>query len=300
MGFNPFGSRLPATEALRPTRIAKVLRVAQETVRERIHRMEKRGIIVGYQANPNLRLFGLETTSYLYRPGENLGRDRWTEALSTIDYLLQIHHFLEGSVCIDLCFRSQPDLDRRLQLISHVLGDDQPTRFFAWPMPPARKKLTNLEWRILRALRGGAKRPLPEVGKDLGVPYRTVKRHHDEMAKNGGFSVHPIVHPGHDAGLIPFWLLLYFRKDAKPNTPEAVVKEFQDRYVYADVPPTPEFGNLGLIVFADTPAQIEELRRRGANQPGVERASAMVPYDVTDRGEWLDDLIDEKILETAN
>lgn len=299
MGVDPYARPPQGPDALKPGAIAKAIGVTPETVRERVQRMEASGLIAGYQAYPNLRHLGLEAGSYLFDLGDEHRRTRVVPALAPVDGILAVHSFMGPEVCVDLSFATPAERSRRLQVLSQLTGDANPTGFVDLVQPAVRRPLTNLDWRIVRALRGRARRSLVEVAEEVGVGYRTVKRHHDRLCGEGSLYLVPMLDPGKEAGLIPFWLLFFLRPDAPRDTPAMARERFGERQLQGMVPTHPRMGNFGFLLVAETPAQVEQFRRDAAAFPGVERASAMVPVDLRDCSGGIDDLIDARIRATG-
>jgi DNA-binding Lrp family transcriptional regulator len=299
MGPVPYVLRPNGGDALRPARISRSVGVSPETVRDRIARMEKAGVIEGYELVPNLRLFGLEAGAFLFLPPDEEHRNAMRRTLGVLDGLLEVTYFLGTETCVDLCYRAPGERDRRLRALAEASGDPEPKPFFGWSMPPAPRALTPLDWRILRALRGRADRSLAVVAAELGVSYRTVKRHYDRMAAEGSFFVKPVLNPAREAGLVPFVLLFFFRRDAEPATVHRILREFEHEFIFGSAPASPRCGNFDLLVFAGSPAEVERLRERAAAVPGVARVQALVLAGIEPRMEWLDDFLEARVREAA-
>lgn len=299
MGVDPYGRPPQGPDALKPGTIARALGVTPETVRERVQRMEASGLIAGYQAFVNLGHLGLRGQSFLFRLPDEDRRRAVVPALEPVEGLLGVHAFLGSDVCLDLSYRSDADLARRLQLLGTLTGDAAPVGFYALDMPPVQRPLTNLDWRIVRALRGRGRRSLTEVAEEVGVGYRTVKRHYDLLCEEGSLYVVPTLDPSKGQGALPFWLLLYLRPDAPKDAVRTATGAFADRRLMGFVPAHPRFGHAALLLVASTPAEMERLRQEAGALPGVARASAMVPVGLHDTSGWVDDLIEARVRETA-
>lgn len=299
IGVDPFGRPPQGPDALKPGTIARAVGLTPETVRERLQRLEDSGFIAGYQAFVNLRHFGLRGTSFLFSLRDEGRRDEVLPALQPVEGVLAVHAFLGPDVCVDLTYRGEGDLARRLHVLGSLTGDPAPTGFQPLEMPPVRRPLTHLDWRLVRALRGRAKRPLAEVAEELGVGYRTVKRHYDRLCTEGSLYVVPLLDPGKGPGLIPFWLLFFLAPSADADLPARLAKTFDDRRIVGFFPTNVRLGNYAIMLVADRPAQMEDLRRQGAALPGVARATVLVPVDLRDCSGWMDDIIAAKVEETA-
>lgn len=295
MGIFPFG-RVPRNpDTLKPGHLAKALGVTPETARERVQRLEMAAVISGYQVYPNLRHFGLESAGFLFQVADEERWNRLPKELKPVDGILGANYFLGNKVCVELSYRGPSDLARRLELISNLSGDLDPVKFWGRDTPSVDRPLTPLDWRILRALRGRARRPLAEVAKELGVGYRTVKRRYDRMANEGSFFVVPVINPGKDPGLIPIWLLFYLRADASGETVREITRSFHEWQIHSHVPASRELGSFDVLVYASSPSHIEALRQRGSAIAGVGQVSALIPCAMTEADAWIDEAIDARL-----
>lgn len=292
MGPVPYGMRGGGIDAVRPARIARTVGVTPETARDRIARMEAAGVIAGYDVVPNLRHFGLDATAYLLRPPDESARDRVRRTVDLVEGLLEITYFLSPEFCVDLAYQTPGQRDRRVRAIADAVGDPAPVPFLGWTMPPVTRALTALDWRIIQALRGRAKRSLVEVADELGVGYRTLKRHFDRMAEEGSLFVKPKLDPAAEPGLVPFALLIFFAPEASADTSRGVMRELDDHFLFAHPPLSPEYGHLSAMVFADSVRRVEELRQRAERVGGVARAQALVLAEIEARTDWIDELIE--------
>lgn len=286
-------------DALRTGRLARALGLAPETVRERVARMEAEGVIRGYQVYPNFRHLGLESAAYFFRMTDETRRARTEKDLAAMDGLLSVTWFLGRDMCVDLVYKGPGDLARKLKLMGSMTGDEEPAAFFARQPPAVARPLTNLDWRILRALRGRARHPLPAIAEELGVGYRTVKRHYDRMAREGSFVSVPLVDPASAGGLIPVAFLVFLHSPGDAAALAGVRKLFEDSMMFGDVPGHPRLGNFDLLAFVPSTARAEELRRAAGALPGVARVEALPLAGGSDHADWLDEAIEERIRATG-
>lgn len=299
MGFVTYEPEASGGDALKPTRLARHLGLSVDTVRERIARMEAEGVIRGYQAYPNFRHLGLLSAAYFFRLSDESRRARTEADLDAIEGLISVTWFLGRDLCVDLSYRSEADRERKLRLVTSLTGDPEPSEFFSRQHAPVARELTNLDWRILRALRGRARHPLPSIADEIGVGYRTVKRHYDRMVEEGSLVNVPLVDPGHGGGLVPVAFLVFLDPDASAKVLSDVTRVFDETMVFGTVPASNHLGNFDVLAFVPSVGAAEEMRRRAAALPGVARIEALPLAGAEDYTHWLDDAIEERIRATG-
>ncbi|HEX2021128.1 MAG TPA: AsnC family transcriptional regulator [Candidatus Thermoplasmatota archaeon] len=290
MGIRPFG-RARGADAIRAPRLARAVGVTVDTVKERVARMERAGVVAGYQVIPNLRHLGLTGEAYLVRAADDAQKEAIVAEACAIPRILEVHDFLGEPVCVDFAFGDAREREAALARFEAITGR-APLRFYGRGMPEVPRALTPLDWRILRALRADARRSPAEVAQDVGVSGRTVKRRLERMADEGSFFVLPVLDMSKADGLILFTLLVHLGRDAGPDTLRALLRELDESTLYAYVPSSEEIGNFDMVLMAFTPAGIDGLRRRAMAVPGVERAEPWLLRGFLYRGEWVEGELD--------
>lgn len=299
MDLLPYGSQPKDPEVFKPSYIAEQVDRTADTVKARIAGMEDDGVILGYQVLPNLAHLGLRAEAHLARTDDDAEVDAVVDRIGDLDHILVLHEYLDGAVCVEHAFRDETDREATLDAVRDLTGDPQPCRFYDGAMPDVDRELSNLDWRILRSLRGEAIRPLREVAEEVGVTRRTVKRRYDRMAKEGSFATVPMLDPSQASGLILVELMFFTEPGTDRSVANGVLDAYEDQRIFHYVPASEELGNFNILAFARTPARIEELRSRGEDLPGVDRVEAGLFSRFVDRSAWIDDEIEERIQVTG-
>jgi DNA-binding Lrp family transcriptional regulator len=295
MGIRPYGPRPQNPDTLRPSFLAKRLGVEPETVKAHLARLEGAGFVRFYQVYPNFRHFGLESAAYLFRVPDDDRKAQAIERIQPIDGLVEVHNFLGPEMCVEVAFRVDHDLNKKLRLIGDFTGDADPIRFYDRDTPAVHRPLGRLDWRILKALRYRARRPLSEVAGDIGVSVRTVRRRFDRMLREGSMFIVPAVDPSKAPGTILFELLFYTTPDADSSTLQRVLRTYEDRYLYHYAPSSTALGNFDVLLAAGTAGEVEELRQRGRLIPGISKVVALVFRGWSEYTDWIDAAIDERL-----
>jgi DNA-binding Lrp family transcriptional regulator len=288
MGTGAFehGPRHP--DALKPAGLARAVGTTRQTVEARLARLEERGILQGYDLYPNLRHLGLEWAIYHFRAPDPESATRCFEGIDATNGVAGVYSFLTPDVCVDIYWASEEERAAELAGVS-------PHAMYKREMPPVRRVLSRLDWRILQALRGDARKSPEAVGAEVGVSARTVKRRLEEMARDNAFDVCARVALENAPYTIPLAFLLRFGPEAGRETSLALMREFDERCLSAWVPPAAALGDYDMLLYAESMAEIEALRKRAQGIAGVKEVHVL-PYSGgrVDVG-WLDRLIQERV-----
>lgn len=297
MGSSEWPPDAQHPDALKPSHIAKVLGVTQETVKDRLRKMERTGVLNGYDAYPNLRHLGLEATAYIFHAQE-AAKPGIVDKAKHVDGVVGTADFLGPFFLIVFAHRTDADARRRLALLSAITGDAAPRIIFRTAMPAVERPLTNLDWRIVHALRRRALRPTAEAAREVGVSQRTVKRRVDRMVSEGSLFFAPLAELSRVTGIIPFDLFCVLDPSAGKAPVNALRATFKERLLGSYTFSTDTVHYANHTVFADSMAEIEDLQRKAAGLPGVLRVHVAINKGTTETA-WLDEAIELRMKETA-
>jgi DNA-binding Lrp family transcriptional regulator len=301
MGLLPFLAWPHPPENLRPGRVARQLGVSPDTVKDRIARLEAEGVIAGYEIHPNFRHLGVTATTFHFRVADPRHKARGVEDLRNVDGVVGVFDYLGPTVCVDLAFRHPRELERKVELVARLLmAEALPHPCFDYALPEVRRPLANLDWRIIRALRGRARRPPEDVGAEIGVSGRTVRRRLDRMAAEGCVDIIPIVDKARMSGYIMYEALVTLREGVEhaDGLPPALARAFHGAVCAAWPMPERERRCATVLLLARSVAEIEGLRREVEAVPGVEHVEVLIPAGSVSRTGWVDEAIEARIRET--
>ncbi len=230
MGVQPYGVRPKDGACLSTRYVAKALGIAPETVRERLKAMEKIGVISGYGLIPNMQLFGLQMSQHFLYLKESQRPAQVAESLRHMEGLVGLYTFTTPVVVAIVAYRSAGDLTRKLRLLEGLAGGARVVKLNDVPVPVLNRPLSHLDWRIIQALSGNARKPLSKVAKELRVNPRTVKRRYGRMAAEGCFFPMPLIDPDPVPGIILFELHVELSPEAGPETLNQVHRALQSNY----------------------------------------------------------------------
>lgn len=118
-----------------------------------------------------------------------------------------------------------------------------------------------------------------------------MRRRYARMASEGSVFAVPTLDLSRLDGLIPFFLNFHTGPDLPQATLHAALQAFEERRIHTYYPVDKGLGHFGLMVFARSVADMDDLRVRGLEVPGVVRVSTWVYRGWLERSEWMDEAV---------
>lgn len=296
LGFLPYGQHSCDLSRLNPWVIAKKVGADGRTVKLRLNKMQKNGFIHYFQIYPNFRLLGLNGVAYVFDVGDVLRKYEVIDSCALVDGVTEIHNFIGPELCIDFTYQDSKDESRRLQLFEKLTHCDSPIRFYERAMPKCEIALSNVDWKIVRALRYNAFKPLSKVAEELGLTAKTVHRRFERMAQNNAIIIVPVINPAHIAHTITYVLLLYPNPDRWSEVMDKVMKTFNYSYFLTRMFPP---WNGAVYMSARTLAETEDNLITVRKIEGMNDAKILILKEIRENTQWMDSAMDRKITDTT-
>lgn len=294
IGIRPFRSTPCPPDVLKTGRIADAVGVTPDTVRARLARMEDQGVIAAYQVVPNLAQLGLSASAFLYLVDRSLDKDEVVARARAVDGMLEIHDFIGPGVCLDIAFQDTGERDEKLSALSELTGHLHPRLSYHRRTPEVSRPLSQLDWRIIRALRWEARRSPTEVASEVGVTARTVKRRRDRMLREGSLLIAPLFDPSRADGLLLFNLLVHLGPSPALGVKRGLIETFSESCIHALKPASTSIGAFNLVLCAHSSREVEALRQQALELQGIRKADVALFRGVHDTSDWLDDEIEHR------
>lgn len=292
LGVLPYGQDAGDLSRLNPWVIAKKVGVDGSTVKLRLKKMKESGFINYFQIYPNFRLLNISGAAYLFDVADIAEKDEVIRKVSLVDGITEIHNFIGPTLCIDFTFLEESDEARKLELLKGLTGCSSPEKYYERVMPAAGITLSDTDWKIIRALRYNAFRPLSEVAAELRVTLKTVRRRFERMARNNAIIVVPVVNPAQIANVITYTVLLHPSPEKWKSVLPEVMEVFKRSYFMTRISP-PE--NAVIHASARTLAETEDNLIRVRKIDGMKDARVLILREIREFTEWLDSMIELKI-----
>jgi DNA-binding Lrp family transcriptional regulator len=168
--------------------IGRRLKVDEETVRRRILRAEKRGLLGESELILNPYLIGREPVAMVVRvAGSNNEKLRAVQQIKLVDEVLFIVDLQGESLQVLLYCESEQAISRRTALISSISGDDDPLILRKVGFPRCDLPLTRTDLLILKSLRKDPRKDTANIAGETGVSARTIERRISVLTANSAF-----------------------------------------------------------------------------------------------------------------
>jgi len=291
MGIRPF-ARWPRPQGtLKPAAVARELEQREQTVRDRLDRMESAGVIRGYHLWPNLRHIDMAIRSVHWEL-DHAPNDETLERLKVVEGVVGALRFYGPHVCFDLGHVGDAQHERRAEVVGHLLGE---AHDILWShdlaFPSVDRDLSTLDWRILRARRTAARRPATEVGAKVGVTAKTVRNRYDAMRSEGSLDEYASVDFAAMTDAVPFILYVWMTPEGPDPTYE-LLERFEDHRLGHFQATVPRSGVLVTQMVASNPAEVQQLVELTRAIEGVERAEPQLPTGGFWNEDWLDEIVE--------
>lgn len=239
--------------------------------------LEDAGAIQGYEAYPSIHSLEHDAAGYLWRVDDPDEKASALDRLASVEGVVEVADYVGDPLFVHLAYRSTSQARRRLARLEEIVPGPEPDRIARTTRPGSGSQLSNLDWRIVHALRGDAKRSPSEVAEEVGVSYRTVKRHVDRMTGEGVLCLAPKVDPGEFSGVLVFDLFCTVDADRREAVRRELRELFSDRILSARAPWALEPPYVDLVLHADTVAVTERIRQEAGEVDGVTSSRVAIP-----------------------
>jgi DNA-binding Lrp family transcriptional regulator len=294
LGVEPFAGYDHRPTSLRATDVARSLGRSVRLVQDRITRMENGGVIAAYAMVPNPRHFGLGLTT-VHVPTHGAADASMMQAMADLDGFVQVIAYLGEGVCLSMSHAGPGELARRMASAGRLTGDvGTPRIMYAHELPRVDRRLTPLDWRIIAAFVGDAKRNLQDAAREVGVTVKTLRSHVARLRAEG--SVDDVAKLGFSKmeGILPFEVAVWC------DDPQAVlpglVKRLAENYWGHFRGPPDGYSDLLLRVFTTTPAEANAVVKAASDVAGVREARALMAAGSHDNPGWIEEAIAAQVL----
>lgn len=170
--------------------IARELHVTEDTVRNRILRMRRAGLITGWTLGINPTLLGYQTAFVWADVNPPATKEDVIRTMRKNPHVLMIQNYFGNSVGIGLTYASGEGLDHEVTRIRRI-SNSRSCRASETPPLPCDLKLTEMDWLIAKSLRRNPRKSYRKVADEFGLSRRTIERRTQRMINAGALFVLP-------------------------------------------------------------------------------------------------------------
>ncbi|HEY7588733.1 MAG TPA: AsnC family transcriptional regulator [Thermoplasmata archaeon] len=175
--FGSLDPRLSAAE------IGRRLRVDRGTVGARLRAWERSGFLRGHEVVPSPLLFGAAFAGGSLRVDDVTAKPRILADLGLVPGVVSAVDHVGAWMSLLYVFEVRDTLERSRQLLLRLEGVREATPCVPFRAPEPAVAPSRLDWKILKALRRGAKRPLGVIASDAGVGTKTLTRRMETLIR---------------------------------------------------------------------------------------------------------------------
>ena len=270
--------------------IAAKLGVDEETVRNRVRHLRDSGFLLGYRVVPNPALLGRTFASLRIEFRDRESKQAAIPLLAKVEGVINIGSTYDKSVLVTILAVQEQDFSK---LITGLGVEGEVSWVPGLGLRTTNFRMTGVDWEIVDLLLRDAERRLDEVGKQLKVSTRTVKRRLSMMMKESAIFIMPMVDLRKTEG-ISYQLRVQSERGKKSEVEKSVVAKIGNVVFRAsDSQDGSVFGFTGANV-----AEGNDLLEWVKQQPGVISASMTIAERVVQVFDWIEDEVKRRVRAT--
>jgi len=267
--------------------IAAKLGVDEETVRNRVRHLRDSGFLLGYRVVPNPALLGRTFASLRIEFRDRESKQAAIPLLAKVEGVINIGSTYDKSVLVTILAVQEQDFSK---LITGLGVEGEVSWVPGLGLRTTNFRMTGVDWEIVGLLLRDAERRLDEVGKQLKVSTRTVKRRLSMMMKESAIFIMPMVDLRKTEG-ISYQLRVQSERGKKSEVEKSVVAKIGNVVFRAsDSQDGSVFGFTGANV-----AEGNDLLEWVKQQPGVISASMTIAERVVHVFDWIESEVDMRV-----
>lgn len=263
--------------------IAKRVGVDEETVRKRIKRQEKLGILQGWRAAIHPNLIDCVDVYVDLEVGNIERKDEIISQLKFLEGVVVITNFEERGLSV--LFYTEPGeaLSRKIQLIRTMCGADE--SIWASFLPPCdMKKPSETDWRIIWSMRNDPRKNLSEIAKEARVTTKTVNRRLSFLTEHRALFLMGLPNFRQTTGITGNFLIFSPDRNRKYAVSESVISKFENTAFTAAAA-----NYLMFNIYFHNLSEAEISYAWIKKVEGVERVKMRIMKDLIFLSDWLDE-----------
>jgi len=275
---------------LNATRVARSLHVGRARVAARLKWWKESGFVRKYAVWLNPALIGWHGAWAGVQVDHHRSKDALFRRLALVDGVVSAMDFVGPWVSVALVAPDPETLQRRLDLIRHLVGVTDIEGPVPWRIAEPKRPLTPLEIRIVRALRAEPAATLSAIARRVGISTRTMTRKYSELVESLAVWFVPI---------LDFTALTHPVVSLNVKVDSDLDRATLSRRIRSRFPLTLDFGSTGIgpdlppqelqfFVTLPSAASLEELEQFVESIDGVRTIDSYIMIRIYDYPVWFD------------
>jgi DNA-binding Lrp family transcriptional regulator len=260
------------------------LGISGGAVRDRIKKMEKRGIIEGFfiKVEPPVLGYGV---LYFVVSGENI--NEILEQVSLVGEPYFVAPCVGGITVCSVVVKE--NLEQKISLANKLMKDVRVLSIFEAENPGFISNLTKTDLEILEELIKEPRQKIEKIAKNTKMSTKTITRCIDKLQENDGIQFTLVYDPKKIVDFIPHAILVWIEGDLK-ETLENMNKTFSESYLQI---PFIAKNQIVLFMYSDNVFKMDELTQKVRNIKNVKSADLFIPKKISFYVEWLKNTIND-------
>ncbi len=270
--------------------IGKKFHVSEDTIRNRIKRLQLKGFWQGWKLLINPNILGLSTIALFFDVLPPSSKDDSIRKFKLIQGVLVIVSYYGSSLAVILYHESEQSLRKQIELIQRISNTENMDHANI-PFPECNINLSKTDWNIVRTLQKDLRKSYNAVSKELGLSSRTVRRRLATMIQERALFALGSLNPEVLQGAILVDLLVHYASpESRAEVDRKIISQLDDYLYYAGL-----WVGLGLFnLIIPNISKAQEILNWVKEEPGVRSARIELQQERIELYEVLNEQLEKK------
>jgi len=207
--------------------IARALAVDEDTVRNRVKRLQRVGFIQNWSIMLNPNLLGLHQSTVQFDVPSTVSKSELISRLKLVPDVFMIINWYGSPIAVIFAYDTDYSMTNKIALIENLSNvRNLTTADILWPECKVEMSIT--DWKILRSLQQNPRRSYVSVANEVEVSTRTVERRLQTMIQEKVLFAMPSLNPKALSGTVLVSLAVGHSAHYTPAVDRKISKELDD------------------------------------------------------------------------
>src|SRR5919106_4778608 len=277
------------------SRIGSQIGLTSKSVKARVKKMVRSGVIEKFVVRVNPAAFGYRTAIVLIRTRNGITKDDVIQRVKEFgDLAYHAHHV--GSTSVAALIIKKPLDEKIIQSLNDRLKPATVVRISVTELSVASTDLSDTDLRIIKCLLlTGARIEVSDIAKEVGISEKTTTRRLDRMKEGRLLDFSLQCSPTTMIGYIQFAIPIIVAKTHYRSVLELMYSEFQTNILYSPSVIEPD-NQLTFILFGENVFTVDSVLARVNSFAGVKSADAYILTKLQYYDNWIMKEINKRLL----